>query len=49
MIMPNMIYDIRTTEYAQQTLINLTGVPIPGLYAQQANRHCYCCGGGVIS
>lgn len=29
MIMPNMIYDIRTTEYAQQTLTNLTGVPIP--------------------
>ena len=26
--MPNMIYDIRTTEYAQQTLTNLTGVPI---------------------
>lgn len=28
MIMTNMIYDIRTTEYAQQTLTNLTGVPI---------------------
>lgn len=27
--MPNLIYDIRTTENAQQTLINLTGVPIP--------------------
>lgn len=24
----NMIYDIRTTEYAQQTLVNLSGVPI---------------------
>lgn len=29
MIMSDMIYDIRTTEYAKQTLINLTGVPIP--------------------
>lgn len=29
MLMANMIYDIRTTEYAQQTLTNLTGVPIP--------------------
>lgn len=29
MIMSNMIYDIRTTECAQQTLTNLTGVPIP--------------------
>ena len=28
MIMPNMIYDIRTTEYAQRTLTNLTGIPI---------------------
>ena len=28
MIMVNMTYDIRTTEYAQQTLMNLTGVPI---------------------
>lgn len=28
MIKANMIYDIRTTEYAQQTLTNLTGVPI---------------------
>lgn len=28
MIMHNIIYDIRTTEYAQQTLTNLTGVPI---------------------
>ena len=26
--MPDMIFDIRTTEYAQQTLTNLTGVPI---------------------
>lgn len=28
MIKFNMIYDIRTTQYAQQTLTNLTGVPI---------------------
>ncbi len=27
--MPDMVYDIRTTEYAQQTLTSLTGVPIP--------------------
>lgn len=26
--MPKMIYDIRTTEYAQKTLTNLTGIPI---------------------
>lgn len=29
MIVPNMIYDIRTTENAQKTLVNLTGVSIP--------------------
>lgn len=29
MIIQNMTYDIRTTEYAQQTLTNLTEVPIP--------------------
>jgi len=28
MIIPNMIYDIRTIEYAQQTLTNLTDIPI---------------------
>lgn len=27
-ILPNMIYDIRTTEYAQSTLTKLSGVPI---------------------
>lgn len=29
MIVSNIIYDIRTIEYARQTLINLTGIPIP--------------------
>ncbi|MEG1725894.1 MAG: hypothetical protein RR313_10920 [Anaerovoracaceae bacterium] len=28
MISPNLLYDIRTTENAQQTLLNLTGVPL---------------------
>lgn len=39
MIMPNMIYDIRTTEYARQTLTNLTGVPIP-VWEQYLGHEC---------
>lgn len=33
----NLIYDIRTSEYAQQTLANLTGVPI-SIWKQYSNR-----------
>jgi len=41
MIMPKMIYDIRTTGYAQQTLTNLTGVPIPVWEQYLGHEHEY--------
>lgn len=41
MIIPNMTYDIRTTEYAQQTLTNLTGVPIPVWEQYFCHEHEY--------
>lgn len=39
--MPKMIYDIRTTEYAKQTLTNLTGVPIPVWEQYLGHEHKY--------
>jgi hypothetical protein len=41
MTIPNMTYDIRTTEYAQQTLTNLTGVPIPVWKQYLGHEHEY--------
>ena len=41
MIMVNMTYDIRTTEYAQQTLMNLTGVPISKWEKYLGRQHEY--------
>jgi len=39
--MPNMTYDIRTTEYAQQTLANLTGVQISVWEQYLGNKNKY--------
>lgn len=41
MIIPNNTYDIRTTEYAQQTLTNLTGVPISVWERYFGHEHKY--------
>lgn len=41
MIMPKRIYDIRTSEYAQQTLTNLTGVPISVWNQYLGHEHEY--------
>lgn len=43
MTIHNMIYDIRTTEYAKRTLTNLTGVPIPVWEQYLAHEHEYKC------
>jgi hypothetical protein len=41
MIMSNMIYDIRTSECAQRTLTNLTGIPISVWKQYLAHEHEY--------
>lgn len=41
MIMVNMTYDIRTAEYAQQILMNLTGVPISKWEKYLGRQHEY--------
>lgn len=41
MIKSNMIYDIRTSQYAQETLTNLTGVPMSVWQQYLGREHEY--------